>query len=73
MEVIICCVVQREAEQLLEQNHQLLEYISELVNCLSQTKSLSLNHIASPTTTTTTTPGQVGHFIAIHQTRWYKW
>ena len=31
----------------MQQNQQLLEYIGELVNCLSQAKSVSLNHLAS--------------------------
>ena len=50
-----CCFeasfdVQKQAEQLLEQNQRLMDYIGELVNCLSQAKSLSLNHLASPAT-----------------------
>jgi len=43
----LSCAVQKQAEQLLQQNQQLLEYISELVGCLGQAKSISLNHLAS--------------------------
>ena len=39
-------VVQKQAEQLLHQNHELLEYIGELVSCLSQGKSASNNQLA---------------------------
>ena len=41
------CTVQKQAEQLLQQNQQLLEYIGELVNCLREAKSISLNRLAS--------------------------
>jgi len=52
--------VQRQAGELLEQNQQLLEYIGELVSCLSEAKSISLNHLASPA------PGRVCNIITRH-------
>jgi len=37
--------VQKQVAELLVQNQQLLEYIGELVTCLGQAKSISLNHL----------------------------
>jgi len=51
----LTCDVQKQAELLLQQNQQLLEYISELLSCLGQAKSVSFNHIAG------LTPGKVSH------------
>jgi len=52
--------VQRQAAELLDQNQQLLEYIGELLSCLGQAKSISLNHLASPA------PGKVRNIITRH-------